>query len=498
MRRLKSFAPSVLVLLLLIGCATSDVSRSLQKQTLVNRAATVKIINIYQKSNHYRPWEMEDYQTSLGSGAILKDGSIITNAHVVSDSRYTLVVKENDPKRYEAEVRYIGHECDLALLSVKDPAFYEGTTYLDLADTVPDLNSVVTTYGYPMGGNRISITKGVVSRIKIDTYAHQWKSAFLLVQTDAAINPGNSGGPVLQNGRIAGIAFQASGEGENIGYMIPTVIIRHFLEDVADGSYDGFPDLGILWTNLENESLKQYLAIPEGRGGIYVKNILPQSSSEGYLLPGDAIIGVEGVPIADDGSIEFEDGRIMFGYLVDKKQVGDSLSLKVVRKGEVISVAFDLVPTRLRIRNYYQFETKPRYFIYGGLVFQPLSIDYLQMWDEWWNKADPLLLYYFGYHLTDSIAPHREEFVVISKVLPDAANMYVSGITDRVVDRVNGVPITRMEDLPAAFADPVDGFTVITLDGGGAPLILSAAETGASHARLLELYGIPRDRELKQ
>jgi len=493
---MKHLIPLTGLILLFLGCATGDFSRSLEKQTIINRAATVKIISVAQAPNHYRPWEMENYQTFSGSGAILKDGSIITNAHVVADSRYLLVIKENDPRRYEARILFVGHECDLALLKVDDPGFYEGTTHLELAKTVPSLNSVVTTYGFPVGGDRISITKGVVSRIKIDTYVHQWKSAFLLVQTDAAINPGNSGGPVLQNGEIAGIAFQASGEGENIGYMIPTGIIRHFLDDVADGSYDGFPDLGILWSTLDNQSLKSYLNVPDGSGGIYVKTILPGGSAEGHLEAGDAILSVDGVPIADDGSIAFESGRIMFGYLVDQKQVGEAVACEILREGSIISLEFDLYPTELRIRNYYQYETKPRYFIYGGIVFQSLSINYLEMWEEWWNKADPLLLYYFGYNLTDELYPHREEFVVINKVLPDAANLYVTDVSDMVVDTVNGMRINRMEDLEEALKQPINGYIVITLDGGGAPVVLSARDAAASHNRILQSYGIPRDREL--
>jgi hypothetical protein len=65
-----------------------------------------------------------------------------------------------------------------------------------------------------------------------------------------------------------------------------------------------------------------------------------------------------------------------------------------------------------------------------------------------------------------------------------------------VVDTVNGVKITRMEDLPEALKNPINGYIVITLDGGGAPVVLSARDAAASHKRILESYGIPSDREL--
>ncbi len=484
------------IIIFAVACVSTDASRQLNRRTIASRTATVKIVNVSQSPNLYRPWEMEDFETFSGSGAVLKDGTIITNAHVVSNSRYLTVLKENDPKPYEAEILYVGHECDLALLMVKDPAFYIGTTWLEFEEKVPDLNSVVTTFGYPLGGERISITKGVVSRIEIETYIHQWKSAFIQVQTDAAINPGNSGGPVVQNGRIVGIAVQGLSGAENIGYMIPSQIVNHFLDDVSDGTFDGFPDLGVAWANLENPDYRGYLGMTRGQTGVLVKNILPGSSADGYIRPGDAILEVEGTPIGNDGSIMFENGRIMFTYLIDDKQVGDSVVITLLRKGGKKSVQVPLFTFSLRIPNYYEFEKKPRYLIYGGIVFQRLSLEYLNMWDEWWDKADPLLLYYFNDNVSDNIFPEREEFVVINKILPGSVNLYMANEVDGVVDTVNGIPIHRLEDVLKAVEHPVEGYTVITLDNSPRPIVLDAEEAERTHADILKQYGIASDREL--
>ena len=168
------------------------------------RLATVKIIKTYIRPDYCTPWKMKDYSSMVGSGVIIKDKMILTNAHVVSDATIIQVQKENDPDIYEANVLHIGHECDLALVKVEDDSFFKGIESLDFGD-MPELKSIVTTYGYPVGGERISITEGVVSRIEIGLYSHSKKSALLMVQTDAAINLGNSGGPVIQNGRIVGL-----------------------------------------------------------------------------------------------------------------------------------------------------------------------------------------------------------------------------------------------------------------------------------------------------
>ncbi len=86
------------------------------------------------------------------------------------------------------------------------------------------------------------------------TYSHSAVDSHLACQIDAAINPGNSGGPVLQNGKVVGVAFQGySGDvAQNVGYMIATPVLQHFLEDIADGHYDKYVDLAITPFRLQN------------------------------------------------------------------------------------------------------------------------------------------------------------------------------------------------------------------------------------------------------
>ncbi|KAG6533600.1 hypothetical protein ZIOFF_007475 [Zingiber officinale] len=120
-----------------------------------------------------------------------------------------------------------------------------------------DTQDSVTVIGYPLGGDTIAVTKGVVSRIE---YAHG-SSDLLSIQIDAAINPGNSGGPTFNDrGECIGVAFQVfrSEDTENIGYVIPTTVVSHFLDDYErNGKYTGFPSLGVLLQKLENPALRE-------------------------------------------------------------------------------------------------------------------------------------------------------------------------------------------------------------------------------------------------
>lgn len=452
--------------------------------------STVKIITTSIRPDYNNPWKMKDPVTSVGSGAIIAGGMILTNAHVVSDATYIQARKENDPETYEAQILFIAHDCDLALISVKDDAFYRNSAELEIGG-IPALRSKVSTYGYPRGGTRISITEGVTSRIDIGEYAHVGNVSYLMIQTDAAINPGNSGGPVVQDGKIVGVAFQASTRAENVGYMIPVPIIRHFLDDVADGTYDGYPTLGAVTDTLENASFRRHLGMKEDQSGVLVSMILPGGGAEKALRRNDVIMSIDGVSIANDGTFSFMDGRIFYSHLVDIKQIGQSISLEILRSGKAMKVSYRLVDHPYRISWFNEYETLPRYCIFGGMVFQPLSKEYLKTWDKWWHSADRRLLYYYSYYLSDSIHPERKEFVVLNMVIPDEGNTYLADIRDRVVDTINGIPILSLKDVPSSFGKPIRGYHVIRIDGTSFPLVIRASDMAEINLRIQRTYGIP-------
>ena len=188
---------------------------------------------------------MEPVDSAMGSGFLVEGGRVITNAHVVADAREILVRRPDQANPYVATIAAVGNDCDLALLQVADPAFAIGLKPLALGD-VPRSGSKVLTYGFPLGGQDVSSTAGIVSRVESRGYVHSGIDAHLVVQTDAAINPGNSGGPVVQDGRVVGVAFQGYPGFDNMGFFIPVPVVRHFLADLGDQQLQGLPRLGPL------------------------------------------------------------------------------------------------------------------------------------------------------------------------------------------------------------------------------------------------------------
>ena len=195
--------------------------------------AVVKLEVTTAKSDVHCPW-INHTDSSTGSGVVIDKGRILTCAHCVADVTYIRVRKQNEDTLYHAQVLFTDDDADLAIVSVDDPKFMADITPLEIDDT-PHVQDDVLAVGYPIGGEDISYTRGIVSRIEDIRYSHGAK-VLLGIQVDAAINPGNSGGPVLdiKSGKIAGIAFQGKDKekGEALGYIVPPDIIRHFLSDI--------------------------------------------------------------------------------------------------------------------------------------------------------------------------------------------------------------------------------------------------------------------------
>jgi len=161
------------------------------------RKSLVRITTTSQEPDYKVPWNSGSISGGVGAGFVVDGGRILTNAHVVSNARFIVVEKEDDPQRYPAIVQFVGHDCDLAVLHVLDKGFFQNTRPLGFGG-IPAIESPVSVYGYPIGGERLSVTRGIISRIDFQTYTHSGIDSHLAVQLDAAINPGNSGGPVMQ------------------------------------------------------------------------------------------------------------------------------------------------------------------------------------------------------------------------------------------------------------------------------------------------------------
>lgn len=453
--------------------------------------AVVKILVASNKMDYYHPWQSQGITPSVGSGVVIANNQILTNAHVVANETFVQVKKESDPKKYTARVVAVGDDCDLALLSVDDEQFFKDTKPLTLGG-LPKLQDAVIVIGYPQGGEKISITEGVVSRIEVTPYAQSSKQ-LLTVQIDAAINPGNSGGPVVQDGKLVGIAMQYLQTSQNIGYIIPSPIIDHFLNDLKDGHYDGFPLLGIDFNSAFNEAMRRYYKVDKQEGGVLVTKVLPFSPAEGILKEGDLVLSIDKTSINEDGTFKFRGPEgLMLTHLVTQKQMGDTLPIKLIRDGEKMDVSVTLKPFRMLVPPPQSFD-KPSFYIHGGLVFTILSTDLLSSWGGRWWEQGPLDLNYYLIGSGRLNEKKRKDVVVLLNVLPDDINVGYHDYDNEVVARVNGQEVKSFKDFIMLLQDikSKEPYTIIETEHNF-KIILNNDRIDEINAGILKRNNIPQ------
>lgn len=455
----------------------------------MNHSSVVRIYATAQDPDYDSPWQARVPTSSTGSGVVVGDRRILTGAHVVANSTFLQVQKISDPDKAVATVIGICHDCDLALLEVESPGFMTGVQVAELCE-LPKLRDRVAVVGFPVGGEEVSITEGVVSRIEVQRYSHSQRH-LLAVTVDAAINRGNSGGPVFSlDGKVAGIAFQKLNSAENIGEMVPPPIIENFLTNVEAGErVIEIPALGVATQGMENPVLRRRVGLTDDESGILVLTIEYGSTAWGTLEPGDAILRIDGLPIANNSTIQFLGRyRTRYDVILGFKRVGQALELDILRAGKRMTVSVDLAPA-VHLVPRSQYDSQPTYFVYGGLVFQTLNRDFLATWDTWWEKAPKEFLHYY---YSGMRTPDRHEIVILTQILADQLNVGYEHLYSEAVLAVDGEPVRDMVDFVAKI-DRASGLIEIKMSSDGL-IVLDAAEVAAAKTRIMKRYRISRDR----
>ncbi|XP_072966078.1 protease Do-like 10, mitochondrial [Typha angustifolia] len=406
--------------------------------------SVVKIFTVSSSPNYFLPWQNKSQRESMGSGFVLPGRRIVTNAHVVADHTFVLVRKHGSPTKYKAEVQAVGHECDLALLTVESEEFWDGMNSLELGD-IPFLQEAVAVVGYPQGGDNISVTKGVVSRVEPTQYVHG-ATQLMAIQIDAAINPGNSGGPAIMGDKVAGVAFQNLSGAENIGYIIPVPVIKHFLSGVEEhGKYVGFCSLGLSCQPTENVQLREHFLMRAEMTGVLVNKVNPLSNARKALKKDDIILAFDGVPIANDGTVPFRNReRITFDHLVSMKKPEETAFVRVLRDGKEHDFIISLRPLQPLVPVHH-FDKLPSYYIFAGFVFVPLTQPYLHEYGEDWYNTSPRRLCERA--LRELPKKAGEQFVILSQVLMDDINAGYERLSELQVKKVNGVDVDNLKHL---------------------------------------------------
>lgn len=275
---------------------------------------------------------------------------------------------------------------------------------------------------------------------------------------------------------------------ENIGYVIPTTVVSHFMDDYErNGKYTGFPCLGVLLQKLENPALRACLKVPSNEG-VLVRRVEPTSGSSSVLKEGDVIVSFDGVPVGCEGTVPFRSTeRIAFRYLISQKFTGDVADLGIIRAGTFMKVQAVLTP-RVHLVPYHIEGGQPSYLIVAGLVFTPLSEPLID--EECEDSIGLKLLAKARYSLTRY---KGEQIVVLSQVLANEVNIGYEDMSNEQVLKFNGTRIRNIHHLAHLVDSCKDKYLVFEFEDNYLAILEREASSVASPC-ILKDYGIPSER----
>jgi len=449
------------------------------------RDSAVKIHNTARRPDFMRPWTKATPKKSTGSGAIISGNQIITNAHVVLYAHQLFVQFNDSTDRHAAKVKAIAPNMDLAVVELEDPSLLEGRPALELQSGIPDFKSTVNVYGFPIGGDDLAVTEGIISRIEYASYFQS--GAGLRIQVDAPLNPGNSGGPAIVDGKVVGLVFSKISQADNIGYLIPTDEIELFLEDVKDDTYDGKPNIFDTLQTTENDSLRARLGMASDVTGIMVKS--PYREDDYPLQIWDVITKIGPHEIDNKGHVKVrEDLRLLFKHFIPEFAKDGSIELTVMRDGEKQTIAVPVQPKRDELIPELS-GAYPRHFIYGPMVFTVGTRDLVRSF----GSKGPTFLSAMDSPLigrtTDKPAFEGEELVVF-RMLPHRVTKGYGNLPFGVVDKINDVEVKSLKHLVELLRDCSDEFITYEIAGNYETVVFRTADMEATTEEVLSDEGI--------
>ncbi len=299
--------------------------------------SVVKVFATMRYPDPFKPWTKQAPSDVTASGVVIEGKRILTNAHVVLYATQVQIQANAAGDKVPATVLAVAPGIDLAVLQLDDASFFDTHPPVSRASKLPQIKDAVLAYGFPTGGNSLSITKGIVSRIEF--VAYNYPVSGLRIQVDAAINPGNSGGPAIAGDKMIGLAFsKLGGDTQNIGYIIPNEEVDLFLKDIADGRYDGKPAMYDELQTLENPALREFLKLDKSVEGMVVHR--PDKTDASYpLKEWDVLTRIGDTPIDNQGMVKLDrDLRVSFAYLIQRSANDGRVPMTIVRAGKPMQI----------------------------------------------------------------------------------------------------------------------------------------------------------------
>lgn len=466
-----------------------------QKTKASPEKSIVRVNATLQDYSFIRPWEKGAPTPRRGLGAVLEGNRVLVTAEMCVNSTFLELEHPSSGARVPARIAGIDYEANLAVLEAADTnsKVFENLVPLAIDESVA-AGDTLNVWQVEDNGDGVS-TEVEVLRVDVGRYFIPG-SVFLQYQVKGSLQARVNSFtlPVVKDGKLVGMLLSYSSKEQTAG-VLPSPVINAFLADLKDGNYAGFPNLGVGFAQTLDETLRDFTGISDQDGGIFVRELAKGGSADkAGVKTGDVILSIGGHPIDSRGNYAHPKyGKLSFSHLVrGAAKVGDVVKLEIVREGKPMSI--DVTLLRKFATDYlidpYMFDRGPKYLIFGGLIFEELTLPYLESWGDEWTTRAPFNLVHANANPHRYEEEGRDKLVFLSNVLKTPSTLGYEGINSVVVDQVNGKPIRNIGDLAKAFSDvPADALHTIEFESYPKVIYVDDRASRAINQQLIQ-YGI--------
>ena len=446
-----------------------------------------------QGYSQFQPWKRTDIIDNFGFGCAVGPYEVLTTAWNVANAVYIKVRRHGQNEFIPATVKVIDYETNLCLLELDKDAAGSPLKPVKFNGKY-DKGDELKSYWLSSGGH-LTTGRGYLDRAEVNKSTVSFARVLNFVASNSANSVGR-GEVFAVKGKPIGISYWADGDVQEAG-LIPAETINRFLDDAGDGSYSGFGVAGFSARSLIDPAMRKYLNMPTKiKHGVYVSRVFSLGTGSDVLEEADVLLAIDGKTMNPYGRYEHRDyDRISFRYLINSRNVGDTIKFDVWRDGKQRSL-------KVKVKNfkasemlvpYYEFGTQPEYIVTAGFVIQKLTHSYFTIWGDGWPGKVPPHLYNYFQNTAFSPSADRKEIVILSHVLPAPINLGYQGLGRMVVDTFNGMKITCMRDiLEAKKLKPDSKFDVIEFEHDYPTVVIPRVQASQADAILARNYGIEK------
>lgn len=486
----------LICLTLVLTLASKPLLRSPSKQAAAKAGAELErsVLNLTitrAVPDPEAPWSKQNIDMTGHAGVVVGENRVLTQASIVANAVYIQAQKVDDVEKVPMRVVFADFEANLALLESAEGAKLSGVKILPIAgDIVVGSDVAMVSIENERQLRRVEgrvmdvrLREGAVGGVLVPMYT-----------LTGANRAACKSDPIVKHNSLIGLCVVTI---DNQSQVLTSGVIAHFLNDkLTAAEYRGFGALGLHLHPVRSPWHRGVLGVASGKGALRVSGVMETSPFGDCIRVDDVLQGVDDISVDHRGFFKHSQwGMMPIGHYVSTKYAGDMVTLKYQRSSKPESC------TRVLRRYSAQDRQVPGpssqatlpHLIFGGLVFQELTLEYLSLFGRDWHSNAPLPLLFLNAQMNDPTLTRRR-YLILTDVLADEFNTGYEKMRHVVLDEVNGRAVNSIEELKIQLKLP--GIRRSGMEfaqfvfKNGAQIVLPYDGLPAIHKRIAKAYSV--------